>query len=84
MTMFSLILKITIYRAIGTPSHGKDVLGGSNTRDKRFMRVKIISYQKLTTTCEYLVMLRYYSTKPPVSFSEQFKEIFNRIFSYCR
>ena len=63
MTIFSLIFKISTYIAIGTPGHGKDILDGLNTRDKLYLRGKILSYQKIlpqlvnTLSCFVLTLI---------------------------
>ena len=65
MTIFSLIFKISTYIAIGTPGHGKDILDGLNTRDKLYLRGKILSYQKIlpqlvnTLSCFVITLLNH-------------------------
>ena len=46
VTIVLLKLKISIYRAIGTPGHGKYVSDGINVRDKGIRWGKSIGYQK--------------------------------------
>ena len=42
ITIYSLEFKISIYRAIGAPSHGKDVVDGLYKIDKGLLGVKLL------------------------------------------
>ena len=64
MIIVLLTFNMIIDRAIGGPGHGKDVVDGLNSTDKRYLREKMNSFSKIhTTACEGLGVLQSVSSK---------------------
>ena len=76
MEIVSLILKIIIYRAIGSPRNVKYSVDGLYARYKRRLKGDMnMLLNNLTKTFEGLGMLHYASSKSTVSFSDQCKDV---------
>ena len=67
VAIVALTFKVSIYRSVGEPVHGKYVVDGVNFRDKRYLRLNMNRLSSnCTTTCEVLGMLHAASNSPTV------------------